>query len=340
MRIKITRIGLIMLAVMAFGGESRSQVTDGSAKESLPGGNPDGAVVEGRVVLPSGRSVSGIVKVTLEVGGSVVKSGYTDSSGAFRFLNVEGGVYSVRAYGDDRYYIPGNQDVRLQTGASMQLIIYLREKSTRTAENRTAGVIPAEDWDRLASRDAKKAYDKAEKMIGRGEIDSGIEQLKQAVSLYHDYVSARNALGAQYLKRNQLPEASEQFEYVLGKSPTYFNARFNLGLVRLQQQRYKDALTELSAASSIDSANASAHLWLGVARLQTDDLTGAGQELNRAEALGGPSLPATHYYMGQVYLKQNRKEDACKQFREYLNESAAGDLAAESRQILQRCPAK
>jgi TolA-binding protein len=340
MRGKIARIGLIMLAAMTLAGEARSQVTDGSAKESLPGSNPDGAVVEGRVVLPSGRSVSGMVRVTLEVGGSVVRSGYTDSSGAFRFLNVEGGVYSVRAYGDDRLYIPGSQDVRLQTGASMQLIIYLREKSTLKAENRNGGVVPAEDWDRLASRDARKAYDKAEKLIGKGQVDDGIEQLKQAISLYHDYVSARNALGAQFLKRNQLLEASEQFEYVLGKSPTYFNARFNLGLVRLQQQRYKDAVTELSAASSVDGSNATAHLWLGVARLQTEDFPGAERDLDRAQALGGMQLPATHYYMGQVYLRQNRKEDACKQFQEYLNEAATGDLASDSRQILQKCAAK
>jgi hypothetical protein len=331
-------IALFVLEVGLCARDVRSQVPDGM-KESLPGGDPSGeATIDGRVVLPSGRSVAGILKVTLENGSNPVKTVYTDTTGVFHIGNIMGGTYSVRAYGDDRLFLPGNQDIWIKPGASVQLVIYLREKPASGTGK--AGVVSAEDWDRLASHDAKKAYDKAEKMIGKGDIDGGIEQLKQALSFYQDYASARNELGVQYLKRNQLGEASEQFEYILGKAPTYFDAKFNLGLVRLQQQRYKDAVTELTNATSIDASNAGAHLWLGVARLQTADLMSAEQELARAQALGGLQLSATHYYLGQVYLRQNRTADACKQFQEYLNISATGDLATDSRRILQKCPPK
>ncbi|HEY6329509.1 MAG TPA: tetratricopeptide repeat protein [Blastocatellia bacterium] len=333
---------LIVLFVLEVGlcaRDVRSQVTDGGMKESLPGSDPSGeATIDGRVVLPSGRSVAGILKVTLEKGSNAIRTVYTDTTGVFHIGTIMGGEYSVRAYGDDRFYLPGNQELLIKPGASVQLVIYLREKPTSSTGK--AGVVSAEDWDRLAPRDAKKDYDKAEKMIGKGDIDGGIEELRQALSLYQDYASARNELGVQYLKRNELAQASEQFEYILGKAPTYFEAKFNLGLVRLQQQRYKDAVTELTSATSIDGSNAGAHLWLGVARLETADLPAAEQEMARAQALGGLQLPATHYYLGQVYLRQNRTADACKQFQEYLSISATGDLATDSRRILQKCSSK
>jgi TolA-binding protein len=338
MKAKAPQITFLLLFLAIFASDARSQVTDGGMKESLPGSDPSGeATIDGRVVLPSGRSVGSMLKITVE-GSNAVRTVYTDTTGVFHIGQIMGGVYSVRAYGDDRLYLPGSQDIKISPGASVQLVIYLREKpASGTAK---AGVVSAEDWDRLAPRDAKKAYEKAQKMIGKGDVDGGIEQLKQALSLYQDYASARNELGVQYLKRNHLSEASEQFEYILGKAPTYFDAKFNLGLVRLQQQRYKDAAEELTSATSIDGSNAGAHLWLGVAKLENADLSAAEQELARAQALGGLQLPATHYYLGQVYLRQSRTADACKQFQEYLDESATGDLANDSRRILLKCPPK
>jgi Flp pilus assembly protein TadD len=339
MRTYILSAGMFAIIVASLTGNAWGQ-TSGDTKQSLPGMGVEGASIDGRVVLPSGRSVSVMIKVTVEVGGSAIKTVYTDSTGVFHIRGINGGLVSVRAYGDERFYIPGNQDVNLQPGANVQLTIYLREKTRSSADNNVPGVISADDFDRLAPSNARKAYDKAEKMIEKGETDAGISQLKEAVGFYSDYASARNALGVQYLKRKQLPEASQQFEYILSKAPKYFEARFNLGLVRLEQQRYKDAVAELAAATSIDSSKAVCHMWLGVAYLQTSDFAHAEQEMNRAQAFGGQQLPATHYYMGQIYLRQNRVNDACKEFQEYVAQFPMGDLASDSRRILQKCPAK
>ena len=324
----------VMLAV-----DARGQ-TPQETKQSTPGMNVEGATIDGRVVLPSGRSVNAVTKVTLEVGGIAVKTVYTDTSGVFHIRDIGGGLYTLRAYPDDRFYIPVSQEVNLLNSPSAQLTIYLRDKTGAGAEVNLAGVVSAEDCDRLAPSNARKAYDKAEKMIGKGEVDAAIDQLKQAVEIYPNYASARNALGIQYLRRRQLPDASEQFEYILSKAPKYYDARFNLGLVRLEQQRYTDAVTELAAANSVDSSKAVCHMWLGVAYLQTADLTHAEQEMNRAQALGGKELPATYYYMGQIYARENRRDDACKRFQEYLVQAPTGDLAADSKRIVDRCHTK
>ena len=328
-------VAFLVLTFAVFLVEVRAQTPEGM-KESLSGNAPaDEGSIDGRVVLPSGRAVGQIIRVTLEVGGSAVKTVYTDSTGVFHITNVAGGVYSVRAYGDDLLYLPGTQDLWLKVGASVQLTIYLRAKSNGSEQ--VAGIVSAEDWDKLASRDAKKSFEKAQKLIGKGEVDSGIEELKHTVTVYPDYASARNALGVQYLKRNQLQDAAREFEYILNKAPKFFDAKFNLGLVRLQQQQYPDAARILNDAVSIDSSNAACHMWLGVARLQSSDLKGAEEEIVRAQALGGPQLPAVHYYLGQVYARENRKEDACRQFGEYLKESSTGDLASDSRRIMKNC---
>ena len=78
-------------------------------------------------------------------------------------------------------------------------------------------------------------------------------------------------------------------------------------------------------------------MWLGVALLETSDLKNAEMEMARALALGGRDLPAAHYYAAQIYLREGRREDACKQFAAYLADAPTGSLAAESKRLLDKC---
>jgi len=340
MRVFVPSTLLIVVCIIASSPDIRAQVTDSTARQTLPGTINEGGTIDGRIVLPSGRSVGVPVKVILEVNGAPVQTVYSDATGVFHLRGIGVGRFDVRAYPDKRLYEPGGEVIDMAPDANVQTIIYLKPRIGGTDEDRVAGVVSADDLDLRAPRDAKKVFQKAQSMIEKGSTEDGLEQLKHAISIYPDYASARNALGIQYLKRRQLPDASEQFEYILSKAPKYFDARFNLGLVRLEQQRYADAVTELVAASSVDSAKAACHMWLGVAYLQTADLTHAEQEMNRAQALGGKELTATRYYMGQIYARENRRDDACKQFQEYLIQAPTGDLAADSRRILESCGRK
>ncbi|HYL98061.1 MAG TPA: hypothetical protein VEZ90_03830, partial [Blastocatellia bacterium] len=78
MKIKSLQLGLALTAIAMLFGQAYSQVTDTTTKETLPGMAATGSI-DGRVVLPSGRSIASVVKVTLEVGGNPVRTAYTDT---------------------------------------------------------------------------------------------------------------------------------------------------------------------------------------------------------------------------------------------------------------------
>jgi tetratricopeptide (TPR) repeat protein len=165
---------------------------------------------------------------------------------------------------------------------------------------------------------ARKAFEQAHKLIDKGDADGAIIQLNKAIAIYPDYVTARNSLGVQYLKRRRWPEASEQFGAILEKNPKYFDAHLNLGIVLYEQKRFNEAAEQLTQAVSLDSSSAAAHLFWGIAALEMNDLIVAERELVKALLLGGERYSNAHYYFAHVYLKTGRREEAARELTLFL----------------------
>src|SRR5262249_34384135 len=146
-------------------------------------------------------------------------------------------------------------------------------------------------------------------------------QLNKAITIFPDYITARNSLGVQYLKSQRWAEAAEQFTAILEKKPKYFAARLNLGIVFYEQKRFNEAIEELSQAVSLDSTNAAAHLFWGIAALEMNDLVVAERELVKALLFGGERYSNAHYYFAHVYLKTGRREQAARELKIYLETS-------------------
>jgi len=117
------------------------------------------ASIVGRVVLPSGGSLSSNVKLTLSNEQSPLEVRFTDKHGEFRFLNVREGNYHIEVQGDATLYEPVTQVVRVPRGANVSVTIYLREKNQLSFRSSGSGVISAIDQN--APPQAKKEYERA-----------------------------------------------------------------------------------------------------------------------------------------------------------------------------------
>lgn len=318
------------LAVISFAQEPPREIPN-------RGPDPTNAVIEGRVLLPSGQSANFNAKITLSELHRPLATIYTNKHAEFRFPNLREGEYFVQAVADEKIYTPVTQRVWLGRSLTYQLTITLRKKEEIANRKSGAQVVSATELDHATKKEAaQKEYDQAARLAGKGDARQAIERFQRAIAIYPDYIEARNDLGAQYLKLKRFDEAAVQFRIVLEKSPTYFNSRFNLGLVLIERKDYAAAIAQLNQAMAIDGARPGPRLWLGVALLQTGELPGAERELSRALITGGANFIAAHYYLAQVYLRRGDSAEASRALKAYLEGAPKGEYAEEVRLLLKK----
>lgn len=290
--------------------------------------------ITGRVLLPSGSIADNGVRVTLRNSTLPLTTIPTDRNGEFKFTNLTEGIYFVEAVGDGKLYEPVTQQVELVRGRSANLTIYLKAKSeVRDAKAGDRSVSLAE-LNQKVPAGARKEYEKSLKFVGEGKTEQAVEHLKQAVALYPDYLTARNQLGAQYLKLKMPAEAIEQFEAALKVDPKAFMSRLNLGIIAVEQKDYPAAINHLRQALTADGAAPAPHLYLGIALLGTDDLQSSFDELSKAIILSNSEYTVAHYYIAFIHTKRGERDDAIRELKTYLESSPSGELADHARVLL------
>jgi tetratricopeptide (TPR) repeat protein len=294
------------------------------------------AVIEGRVTLPSGFSADRNVKITLKNSQSVLNTLYSNKHGEFQFINLSEGVYYVQAEVDDVNFEPVVEKVSLGRGIVWELTLQLREKKSRQVMSTGARVISAAEARQPVPAVAKKEYNLALTFVAKGDFLQAAAHFRQALSIYPDYLAARNDLGAQYLKLKRLDEAEEHFRIVLERDQKNFNAKFNLGLVRIERRDYAGAISQLNQAMAIDGGRPVAHLWLGYTLMEMGDLPNAERELTKALVMGGSDCVAAHYHLAQIYLKRGDTPEALRAIKAYLQESPRGEYAKEAREFTRK----
>lgn len=290
------------------------------------------AVIEGRVALPSGFSAERTVKITLRNTQVALSTRYTDRHGEFRFDNLSEGIYYVQAEVDGEEFDPTMKKVELGRGIVSEVTLQFREKKSPLIFN-TSRVVSVAELRQSVPVAARKEYELGLKLVAKGYVTDAAAHFQEAISIYPEYLAARNDLGAQYLKLKRIDEAEKHFQIVLEKDPKNFNAQFNLGLVRIERKNYLDAISELNRAIVIDSTRPVARLWLGFAFLETGDLSSAERELTKALVMGGAECVAAHYHLARIYLARGDKTETLRAIRAYLEDAPKGEYAKEAKEL-------
>lgn len=290
------------------------------------------AVIEGRVALPSGFSAERHIRITLKTQLMTLSNRYTNKQGEFRFDNLSEGIYYVQAEIEGEEFEPVVQKVALGRGIVGEVTIQLREKKLPRAFN-TARVVSVAELRQSVPAPARKEYELGLKLVAKGNVVEAAAHFQQAVSLYPEYLAARNDLGAQFLKLKRIDEAEEAFQIVLAKDPKNFNAKFNLGLVRVERKDYMDAIAQLNQAIVIDSTRPVARLWLGVAMLESGDPLSAEKEFTKALVMGGAECIAAHYHLARIFMSRGDQVEALRAVRAYLDEAPKGEYVNDAREL-------
>lgn len=290
------------------------------------------AVIRGRVTLPSGFNAEGYARITLRNQQSILSTIYTNNTGEFQLRNLSEGTYFVEAEVSHGNFEPVTKKVELGRGLMVDLNLELRERKSLSTSTRSKVVSAAELKQAIPSA-AKKQYEQGLKFVNKGNFQQAAVHFLEALTIYPEYLAARNDLGAQYLKLKRLDEAQQQFEMVLRDDPKNFNAKFNMGLVQVERQNYQDAISLLQQAVALDSTRPVARLWIGVAKLELGELETAQDELTRSLIMGGDECVAAHYHLARIFMKRGDISGAERSVHTYIQVAPRGELAQEAKDL-------
>jgi Tfp pilus assembly protein PilF len=323
-------IGMALL--LAICGTSRAQEQiEVDAKHRTADTN--NAVIEGRVSLPSGFAAERNVRITLRNSQMILSTRYTTKHGEFRFDNLSEGMYYVRAEVEE--FDSVEQRIALGRGIVSQMTLQLREKKSPRSFN-ASRVVSVAELRQSVPASARKEYELGLKFVSKGDVARAATHFQKAVSIYPEYLAARNDLGAQFLKLKQIDEAEKHFYIVIEKDPKNFNAKFNLGLVSVERKNYPDAISQLNQAIVIDSTRPVARLWIGVALLESGDLSSAERELTKALVMGGAECIAAHYHLARIHMSRGETTEASRAVRAYLDEAPKGEYVSDAKELEKR----
>ena len=298
------------------------------------------AVIRGRVTLPSGFNVEGYARITLRNEQSTLSTLYTNNSGEFQIRNLSEGTYYVQAEVSNTKFEPVVQKIALGRGLTVDLTMELREKKEPEETKRLNKVVSAAELRQTVPPAAKKQYELGLKFVNKGNFQQAATHFTEALTIYPEYLAARNDLGAQFLKLKRIDEAEKQFEMVLSDDPKNFNAKFNMGLVHVERRQYPEAISLLNQAVAIDSTRAVARLWIGIAKLELGDLESAEAELTRALIMGGDECIAAHYHLARVYLNRGDLAEAARSVNVYIESAPRGELIREAKDLARKIDQK
>ena len=290
------------------------------------------AVIRGRVTLPSGFGAEGYARITLKNQQSILSTLYTNNSGEFQIRNLSEGVYYVQAEMPQRNFDPVTRRVELGRGLMVDVVLELVAKNDPTV-NRAGKIVSAAELKQSVPSAARKQYELGLKFVNKGNFQQAAVHFQEAITIYPEYLAARNDLGAQYLKLKRIDEAEKYFEGVLRDDPKNFNAKFNMGLVQVERHNYNDAIGILNEAVAIDSTRPVARMWIGIAKLELGDLEVAEAELTRALIMGGDDCVAAHYHLARIYLNRGAVSDAARSVQAYIQLAPKGELIKEAKAL-------
>jgi Flp pilus assembly protein TadD len=115
-----------------------------------------------------------------------------------------------------------------------------------------------------APAEAAQELQLAEKALVRDELQSSVEHLERAISLYPHYTEAYSELGAVLLRLNESGRAVVAMEKAVASDPASVAVRLNLGLTQLRANRLEDAERTVRQAIVLDPRSNKARYLLAV----------------------------------------------------------------------------
>ncbi len=294
-------------------------------RDTYSPGSPNSFEVVGQVKLANTGLPGARIPVRLErFGGGLVDQIDTDSTGRFRFGNIQRGYYRVIVNAPG--FRPAQQDADLQVMFRAFLVFELTPASA--VPNTLLDVIDAR-----APAEAREELVRGREALGKKSYAEAIAHLQKAITSYPAFYEAHLLLGAALVDEREWQKAEPVFQRALELKATSAPAMLSLGEIYWRQKRFDEAERTLLAGLKLDDK--SWHGYFTLARLYWDreNIAKAAPAIGHTLQLK-PDFAEAHLLAGNILLKVNQPERALAEYQEYLRLEPKGEFAAQARDLV------
>lgn len=285
------------------------------------------------------------ILVRLERSGAQAGETYSDGEGKFSFDEVPPNLYRIVVRQEG--YRP--VDVAVPINSSVQHSVYLQIELTPEDKPGTAspstinGGNPA-IVDQAALLDkfpkqAKKQYDKGTKAQRDGKSDEAIEHYAKALAIAPEMYPARNNLASLYLEQRRFGEAETEFKKVIAENQADANAHFNLANIYLLTDRLNEATDSIEEGLKRQPQSGFGEFLMGSVLIKRGNARDAEKRF-RIALNDDPALTNAHLALVNLYVKENRKDEAIAELSSFLKQSPDSPFAPHARELLGKLQAK
>jgi tetratricopeptide (TPR) repeat protein len=299
--------------------------------------------IRGQIRVAGGDLPARQILVELRVHGGTLNSIYADARGYFGFGGLLANEYHVVI--NDEAYAPADEradvDPQSSTVTVVQVTLVPREDKkkddpigVRAAGSNPDLVSPA-DYNQRFPRKAVKQYQRGVDAEHEGKREEAIARYESALKIAPDYYPARNNLGALYLGKSDFKAAEEQFREAVRLDRNEAQAYFNLSNVLMLTHRIPEAETTLALGLQRRPDSAFGYFLQGCLYVRTGKLAEAESSLQNALRLDA-KMPQAYLQLVNLYLRQNRREDAIAQLQVFLKDFPTAAAAPKAQEILKK----
>ena len=302
-----------------------------STDSGLGGGN----AISGSLVASTGQRISKRISIRLRTSTRGDRISTTDERGNFVFQGVPPGDY-ILVIDREPEFEPFSQTVTViqPRGTPAQTIFVSIRLDVKGKSNANPGVLNAE-FANVPAR-ARASYDKAIQLAQAGNNKAAVEQLKQAISEYPEFMLAFNELGVQYLRLGELDKADEALAKARKLAPDSATPLLTHGVLLAVQGNFNLAVTELQTALKQKDQSAIGHLYLGQSLAILGRYADAESHLTRAIDLGGDEVKDAHRFLGAIYFQRGEREKGVAEFETYLRLAPKAKDAEQVRNMIRQ----
>jgi protein O-mannosyl-transferase len=161
----------------------------------------------------------------------------------------------------------------------------------------------------------------------RGKIKMAIATFEKAIGINPQYPYFHYYLGICFYRSARIDEAIQSLKKVVELTPTMVMANYWLGIAYFHKGAYKESRRSFESLLQGNSESFIAHYHAALACIASQDFDCAQSHLETLVKLGN-SDPQVYIYLGNVYFRLNRIDDAIAVYRKGLTQNP-GNLSLQ-----------
>lgn len=189
-----------------------------------------------------------------------------------------------------------------------------------------------------APKDAKKAYEKGSKELGKKKFDKALPQLEKAVELYPEYAIAWYAKGQALEGLKKKEEASESYQRAIDADHKYLPPYLRLATIAAEQNQWKEAEEFSATAIRMNPIDFPYAFYVNaLSNLQLEQFEKAEQSAKEALKMdAGHHMPRLDYFLALIMANQRKYVEAADHMKAFLKLLPAGaDTTTYQNQLTQ-----